>query len=331
MSLKIVTLGEIMMRLTVAGRHRFSQASDFSAVYGGAEANVAISLSQWGCEVEHVTALPKNDFGEAVLKYLRASRVGTHYIPRKEGRLGLYFLEVGAMQRASRIIYDRSDSVFSQISLEDFDWDQIMDGVDWFHWTGITPAISENALQLTRKALQAAKKHGVKVSADINYRRNLWQYGVNPVEVMPELISYSHLIVAGQTDLENCAGIQEDTFQKSCEVAFRKFPALKYITTTERNSISADQNELSGVLLTPDVSYKTKVFQMDQLVDRIGGGDAFIAGLIYGLEMFGEEKGLDFATAASVLKHSIPGDANEVSVEEVLALVENINVGRLLR
>lgn len=331
MSLKIVTLGEIMMRLTVAGRHRFSQASDFSAVYGGAEANVAISLSQWGCEVEHVSALPKHDFGESVLKYLRASRVGTQYIPRKEGRLGLYFLEVGAMQRASRIIYDRSDSVFSQISAEDFDWDEIMDGVDWFHWTGITPAISENALQLTRKALEAAKKHGVKVSADINYRRNLWQYGVSPVEVMPELISSSQLIVAGQTDLENCAGIQEDTFEKSCEEAFHKFPALKYITTTERNSISADQNELSGVLLTPDVSYKTKVFQMDQLVDRIGGGDAFIAGLIYGLEEFGEEKGLDFATAASVLKHSIPGDANEVSVEEVLALVENKNVGRLLR
>ena len=330
MNPKIITLGEIMMRLTPESNQRFTQAASFGAVYGGAEANVAVSLAEWGFDVSHLTVLPDNDLGKAVIKSLRKSGVKTDLIRTQAGRLGLYFLEVGAMQRASKIIYDRADSAFANLDPDQFDFEEIFKGVDWFHWTGITPAISENTYQLMLKAIKAAYKQGVKISADINYRRNLWQYGRNPLEAMPELMQYSTLMVAGETDLENCAGIAANDFQSACVKTKEKFPKIKYITTTIRNSISATHNQLEGILWDGEI-LRSKNYDMPGIVDRIGGGDAYIAGLIYGLNYFEPQKALEFAIAASVLKHSIHGDANEITVEEALMLVEDKNVGKLLR
>ncbi len=319
-----------MMRLSPESNQRFTQATSFAAVYGGAEANVAVSLAEWGFDVSHITVLPDNDLGKAVIKSLKKSGVKTDLIKVQNGRLGLYFLEVGAMQRASKIIYDRADSAFVNLDPDQFDFESIFKGVDWFHWTGITPAISENAYQLTLKAVRAAHKHGVKISADINYRRNLWQYGRSPLEAMPELMQYSTLMVAGETDLENCAGITEKDFHSACAKTKEKFPEVQYITTTERNSISATHNQLEGILWN-GTTLSSKNYDMQGIVDRIGGGDAYIAGLIYGLQYFDAQKALEFATAASVLKHSILGDANEITVEEAMMLVEDKNVGKLLR
>ncbi|MBN3582706.1 sugar kinase [Algoriphagus aestuarii] len=330
MNPKIITLGEIMMRLTPESNQRFTQASSFGAVYGGAEANVAVSLAEWGFDVSHLTVLPENDLGKAVIKSLRKSGVKTDLVRMHAGRLGLYFLEVGAMQRASKIIYDRADSAFANLDPDQFDFETIFKGVDWFHWTGITPAISENTYLLTLKAIKAAHQQGVKISADINYRRNLWKYGRSPLETMPDLMQYSTLMVAGETDLENCAGINSKDFQSACANAKEKFPGIQFITSTERNSISATHNQLVGILWNGE-TLRSKRYDMPGIVDRIGGGDAYIAGLIYGLHYFDPQKALEFATAASVLKHSIPGDANEISVEEALMLVEDKNVGKLLR
>ena len=235
------------------------------------------------------------------------------------------------MQRSSKIIYDRFDSAFSNLNPEDFNWEKIFEGADWFHWTGITPAVSQAAADLCKAAVKAASKLGVKISADINYRRNLWQYGKGPMDIMPELIKPSHLIIAGLTDFENCMGIKETDYLQACEKAKTMCPSLKYVSTTHRDSISASENNLSGVLWNGESLLESKTYEMTHIVDRIGGGDAYMAGLIYGLLHMDDQNALDFAVAASVLKHSIPGDANFVSVDEVDQLVEGKNVGKLLR
>jgi len=235
------------------------------------------------------------------------------------------------MQRSSKIIYDRFDSAFAQVNVSDFDWEKIFDGADWFHWTGITPAISQSAADLCKAAVKAASRLGIKISADINYRRNLWQYGKEPMDIMPDLIAPSHVIIAGLADFENCLGIIETDYLQACEKAKTMCPSLKYVSTTHRDSISASENGLSGVLWNGETMLESKSYEMTHIVDRIGGGDAYMAGLIYGLLHLEDQNALDFAVAASVLKHSIPGDANFVSVDEVNQLVEGKNVGKLLR
>lgn len=331
MSKKITTIGEIMMRLTTPGHERFVQADQYQVSFGGAEANVAISLAQFGMSTSHVTAFPQNDLGQKAKAYLKQMAVNCDFVYDHEGRMGLYFLENGSMQRASRIIYDRFDSSFSNFDGKDIRWDEVFDDVDWFHWTGITPAISQNAADMLLKAVQVAHKKGVKISGDINYRRNLWQYGKEPLEIMPELIRYCDVIVAGSSDFENCMDIQVNDWVDACFQAKKDFPKLKYITKTKRQSISASHNQLKGILWNGSEVLKSKTYEITHIVDRVGGGDAFIAGLIYGLLHFEDQEALDFATAASVLKHSIPGDANLVTVEEVLNLVQEKNVGKLLR
>ena len=331
MKKRIITLGEVMLRLSTPGHHRFVNASSFEVVYGGAEANVAVSLANWNCSVAHVSALPNHEIGDAVKRYLRSSGVDTSYLQFSPGRMGLYFVENGAMQRSSRIIYDRFDSVFANFDFSKLDWDQIFQGADWFHWTGITPAISASAAKVCKEAVLAAEKLGVKISADINYRRNLWQYGKQPLEIMPELIRPSHLIIAGLTDFENCMGIQTDNYEEACQAAKEFCPNLAYVSTTSRKSISASENKLKGKLWNTEEFLKSKSYRMSHIVDRIGGGDAFMAGLIYGLLHFSDQEAIDFAVAASVLKHSIPGDANLVSIEEVNHLIKGENVGKLLR
>ncbi|MBW3467985.1 sugar kinase [Arthrospiribacter ruber] len=331
MSKKITTIGEIMMRLTTPGHERIFQADSYMVNFGGAEANVAISLAQLGMQAAHVTAFPDNDLGEKAISYLRKMNISTTHIYKTSGRMGLYFLENGTMQRASKIIYDRFDSAFAHFKGDDIDWEKVFENVDWFHWTGITPAISQHAADLLLKALKKAQEKGIKISGDINYRRNLWQYGKGPLDIMPELIRYCDLIVADKSDFENCMDIQVSDWADACFQAKKDFPKIKWITKTKRESISASHNKLKGVLWNGNEILQSKTYEITHIVDRIGGGDAFMAGLIYGLLHFDEEKALEFATAASVLKHGIPGDANLVSENEILDLVHEKNVGKLLR
>ncbi|WP_186757738.1 sugar kinase [Echinicola salinicaeni] len=331
MEKRVITLGEIMMRLSTPGHERFVNSNTFNTVYGGAEANVAVSLAYWGLSSAHVTAFPNNDLGKAATQYLRFAGVDTSYVYFDEGRMGLYFVENGAMQRSSKIIYDRFDSVFANFDPSKINWEEIFKGADWFHWTGITPAISASASQICLEAVTAARQLGVKISGDINYRRNLWQYGIGPLDIMPKLINKCDLIIAGLTDFENCMDIHEKDFVTACKKAQEKSPSIKYVSTTYRTSISASHNKLSGVLWNGKDLLKSTEYDMTHIVDRVGGGDAFMAGLIYGLLGSSDQEALDFATAASVLKHSIPGDANFVSVDEVKQLVKGENVGKLLR
>jgi len=331
MTKKVITLGEVMMRLSTPCNERFLQSDQFNIVYGGSEANVSVSLAQWGVKSYHVTAFPDHDLGKAATNYLRQMGVGIDYIFTSEGRMGLYFLENGSMQRASKIIYDRFDSSFANFDGSLVDWDVVFDGADWFHWTGITPALSQRAADMTLAALKAASAKGLMISGDINYRRNLWQYGKGPLEVMPELIRYTQVIVAGMADFENCMDITAEDYEAASIQAKKDYPQIKYITTTERDSISASENGLSAILWNGKNLLNSKKYNMTHIVDRVGGGDAYMAGLIYGLLHLSDQEALEFGVAASVLKHSIPGDANLVSLEEVKSLVKGENVGKLLR
>src|SRR5690554_3375934 len=320
-----------MMRLSTTFHERFMQARNYEMVFGGAEYNVAASLAEWGLSAAHVTALPDHDIGKAALKYLRSSGIDTSYVYFSGGRMGLYFLEKGAMQRPTKIIYDRFYSSFSLLDSSSVDWNAVFKGADWFHWTGITPAISASAALLCLDAVEAAKKNGVKVSGDINYRRNLWQYGKSPLEIMPELIKNTDVIIGGLTDFENCVGIRSEVYSEACEILQDKFPAVERIGSTVRGSISSSHNTLEAYLWDGEKLLNSKKYDMSGIVDRVGGGDAFMAGLIYGLLNLRDQEALEFAVAASVLKHSIPGDENFVSVEEVNHLVGGEDVGRLLR
>ncbi|WP_375582108.1 PfkB family carbohydrate kinase [Cyclobacterium xiamenense] len=328
---RILTLGEVMMRLSTPGYERFIQAGNYDADFGGSEANVGISLAFWQQEVALLTALPANDLGKAALRYLKTGGIDTSFIATTAGRMGLYFLENGAMQRPSKIIYDRFDSAFAAYEGRELDWAAVFHQVDWFHWSGITPALSAPAADLCLRVLKEAKKHGVRVSGDINYRRNLWRYGKSPLDILPELIAHSHVVIAGLTDFANCLDIHDADFVAACEKAKARCPSIQVVATTERDSVSASHNRLGGMLWNGDTLLRSHVYDMPAIVDRIGGGDAFMAGLIYGLLHKTDREALEFAVAASVLKHSVPGDANYVLVEEVNQLVSGENIGRLLR
>jgi 2-dehydro-3-deoxygluconokinase len=328
---KVVTFGEIMLRFSTQAFSRFTQSTSFNVTYAGAEANVAVSLAHFGIPATHVTRFPTNDLGEAATQALRKYGVDTHSIIYGDDRMGLYFLENGAMQRASRIIYDRFDSAFARIKKGDVDWDTVLKDAAWFHWTGITPAISQGAADVCAEAVAVAKKKGITVSGDINYRRNLWQYGKSALETMPPLIENCDVIIAGLTDMKNCAGITGENFEKACENFKKRFANIKKIATTERHSINSSHNKISAALWNGKL-IRSREYDLTHIVDRVGSGDAFMAGFIYG--MFQEKddaQALEFATAASALKHSIEGDVNVISAEEIEYLVKGENVGKLLR
>lgn len=328
---KVVTLGEIMLRLSTPGFARFTQATAFNVTYAGAEANVAVCLSRLGIPSTHVTRFPENDLGLAATETLSRHGVDTSWIQYGAERMGLYFLENGAMQRASRIIYDRFDSAFAHMKPGTIDWQAVLKDATWFHWTGITPAISQGAADVCLEALRVARKYGVSVSGDINYRRNLWQYGKTAIDIMPELIDHCDVVIAGITDMENCADISGTSFAQACENFSQRFGSVKRIATTERASVSSSHNRISATLWNGKV-LKSKEYDLTHIVDRVGSGDAFMAGLIYGLlEKRGDQDALEFATAACALKHSVEGDSNLVTVDEVDALVSGKNVGKLLR
>jgi 2-dehydro-3-deoxygluconokinase len=332
MSNKVVTIGEIMMRLSTPGFTRFVQADSMDVVYAGSEANVAVSLSLFGVPAAHVTRFPDNDLGKAATQALERYGVDVRHIVYGSERIGVYFLENGAMQRPSRIIYDRFNSAFAHIAPEHVDWDKILDGVSWFHYTGITPAISQGAADVCLVGAKKARSKGITVSGDINYRRNLWQYGKVARDVMPALIQQTDIVVAGMTDFENCAGIKGADFIDTCRLAMENFPNIKKITSTHRESVSSSHNRMRAQLWDGSSLYTSREYDLTHIVDRVGTGDAYMAGLIYGwLNKKSDQQTLEFAIAACALKHSVPGDVNLVTVEEVEALQSGENVGKLLR
>lgn len=337
MAHKVATFGEIMLRLSTPGHSRVAQATHFEATYGGGEANVAISLAQLGIPAAHITRFPDNELGRAATSLLRKWGVDTSPILYGGERMGIYFLETGASVRPSKVVYDRAHSAFAGLTPEMIDWDRAFEGVSWFHWTGISPAISAGAAACCKKAIAVAQEKGITVSADINYRKNLWQWGKSAQEVMPELIAGCDLIVAGKGDAKDILNIRPEEAAENQEISvarqiMAKFPRIKKIMNTSRGSISASHNTLSGSLYNGKQMLQTQTYNINPIVDRIGGGDAFIAGLIYGQLVYGDDqKSLDFGVAASVLKHSIEGDANLATVAEVESLLGGNTSGKLVR
>jgi 2-dehydro-3-deoxygluconokinase len=330
---KIVTFGEIMMRLAVPGNARFTQAEHLEVTYGGGEANVSVAAAQLGLAAEHVTCFPDNDLGKAARGFYQKYGVGFENTPLKGERLGLYFLEVGAGMRPSRIIYDRFDSAFANLEPDWFDWKKIFHGADWFHWTGITPAISANAASVCQEAIVIAKEMGLRVSADVNYRRNLWRYGNTAQEVMPTLVQLCDTLVCTQGDAEDIFGIKSTSFEDMAQQMLDRFSMLHTILATRRETISASHNRLTGLAYTREGMLETPTYDINPIVDRIGGGDAFIGGYVFGLHHFDENQAqaLHFATAASALKHLVPGDFFLGNVAEVEAVMAGETSGRLLR
>jgi 2-dehydro-3-deoxygluconokinase len=332
MEKKVITLGEVLMRLSTPGFARFTQAEQFNVLYAGSEANVASSLAILGIPSGHVTRFPANDLGNAATQALKKYGVDVSHIIYGDERIGIYFLENGAVQRASRIIYDRFDSAFAHIQKGMIDWDLIMKQASWFHWTGITPAISQGAADVCYEAIQAARKHGVTISGDINYRRNLWQYGKSARDIMPALIESTDMIVAGVTDMENCLGITGDTFEVACNNVSKANPNTKKIATTFRESVSSSHNKLQGVVWNGKELFRSREYDITHIVDRVGAGDAFMAGWIYSMiKNKNDQQAIEFAMAAGTLKHTIEGDVNLSTVEEIDDLVKGENVGKLLR
>ena len=343
---KIVTFGEIMLRLTPQGHRRFSQASTFDVVYGGGESNVAVSLANYGLPATFVTRLPNNDIGDCALMEMRKRGVDTSKIIRGGERLGIYFLEIGAVARGSKVVYDRAHSGMATIEKGMIDWESVFEDAQWFHWTGITPAISQGAADACLEAVQTANKMGITVSTDLNYRKKLWKYGKQPEEVMPALVEGCDVILGNEEDAEKHFGIHPEgvdvthgetvdakAYISVCQQLMNRFPKAKKVIITLRGSISASHNSWSGVMYDGQTLYEAPTYQITDIVDRVGGGDSFMGGLIYGMLHYpnDDQQALNFAVAASCLKHTIYGDANLATVDEVQKLMAGDASGRVSR
>ena len=344
---KVITFGEIMLRLATLDYLRFSQSSTLSATFGGGEANVAVSLANYGVDVEFVTRLPKNDIAAACVGELRKYGVGVKNIVYGGERLGIYFLETGAVARPSKVVYDRAHSSISTIEKGMIDWEKVFEGADWFHWTGITPAISASAAEVCLEACEAANRLGVTVSCDLNFRKNLWKYGKTAAEVMPALVECCDVILGNEEDAEKVFGIKPEgfdvtatggeveqaAFESVCRQLMQRFPRAKKVIITLRGSINANHNTWGGVLFEGQKLYASPRYDITHIVDRVGGGDSFMGGLIYGLREYkgDDERALNFAVAASALKHTIYGDFNLVTVAEVENLMKGDGSGRVAR
>jgi len=340
---RVVTVGEVMLRLKSPGFERLFQSPSLEASFGGAEANVAVSLAQFGVPVSFVSAIPANPIGDACLGDLRRFGVDTSRVRRQGSRLGIYFLEAGANQRPSKVVYDRSGSAIAAAKPGDFDWDEVLDGASWFHLTGVTPAISQSAADLAIEGARHARAKGITVSCDYNYRKNLWKYGKSARDVMRELVRHVHVGIANEEDCQEALGIELDVDVASGALAtdryrtlaarvLEEFPNLEKQVITLRESHSADRNGWSAVLHNRKDFLVSRRYDITDIVDRVGAGDSFAAGLIYGLLSYGDDaRALEFAAAASCLKHSILGDFNRVSAGEVEALVAGEASGRVQR
>lgn len=338
---KIVTLGEIMLRLSTPGNKRFVQSDNFDAVFGGGEANVAVSCANYGHEVYFVSKLPEHEIGQSAINALRKYGVKTDYIARGGDRIGIYYLETGASMRPSKVIYDRAHSAIAEASATDFDFDKIMEDASWFHWSGITPAISEKAARLTELACQAAKRHHVTVSVDLNFRKKLWTRE-QAQAVMRPLMQYVDVCIGNEEDAELCLGFKPDADvvggktdaegYKSIFAAMADEFGFKYVISTLRESFSASHNGWKAMIYNGKEFYVSKRYDITPIIDRVGGGDAFSGGIIHGLlTMETQAEALEFAVAASALKHTINGDFNLVSEEEVKALAGGDASGRVQR
>ncbi|GHV81939.1 hypothetical protein AGMMS49991_04970 [Spirochaetia bacterium] len=338
---KIITFGEIMLRLAPEGYYRFVQAATLGATYGGGEANVAVSLANFGADAAFVTKLPKHEIGQAAVNSLRQFGVDTSKIVRGGDRVGIYFLEKGASQRPSKVIYDRAGSAIATATTADFNWDAIFNGADWFHFTGITPALGDAAAAITLEACKTAKTKGLTVSCDLNYRKNLWSRE-KAGEVMGKLMPFVDVCIANEEDASDVFGIRaknsdvntgkinHEGYEEVAKALTNRF-GFKKVAITLRESISANDNNWAAMLYTEGKSYFSKKYAV-HIVDRVGGGDSFGAGLIYGTTAgFGPQETLEFAVAASCLKHSIEGDFNQVSVDEVKKLAGGDGSGRVQR
>ncbi|MBQ2026380.1 MAG: sugar kinase [Alistipes sp.] len=338
---KIVTFGEIMLRLSTAGNSRFVQSDSFDVVYGGGEANVAVSLAAYGHDAYFVTKLPKHEIGQSAVNALRRYGVKTDHIARGGERVGIYYLETGASMRPSKVIYDRAHSSIAEAEPCDFDFDAIMEGADWFHWSGITPAISDKAAELTRLACEAAKRHGVKVSVDLNFRKKLWTKE-KAQSIMRPLMQYVDVCIGNEEDAELCLGFKPEADveggktdaegYKGIFAAMAEEFGFEYVISTLRESFSASHNGWKAMIYNGKEFYESRRYDINPIVDRVGGGDAFSGGVIHGLLTKPTQgEALEFAVAASALKHTIPGDFNMVSVEEVEALCGGDASGRVQR
>lgn len=338
---KIVTLGEIMLRLSTPGNLRFVQSESFDVVYGGGEANVAVSCANYGHEAYFVTKLPTHEIGQSAVNALRRFGVHTDYICRGGDRVGIYYLESGSAMRPSKVIYDRAHSSIAEAETSDFDFDSIMEGADWFHWSGITPAISDKAAELTRLACESAKRHGVTVSVDLNFRKKLWT-SAKAQSIMRPLMQYVDVCIGNEEDAELCLGFKPEANVEAGDTnaegykgifeAMRKEFGFKYIISTLRESVSASHNGWKAMIYDGNEFYVSKHYDILPIVDRVGGGDSFSGGIIHGLltkQTQGEA--LEFAVAASALKHTIHGDFNMVSIDEVEALARGNANGRVQR
>ena len=338
---KVVTFGEIMLRLSTERHLRFEQAKAFTASYGGGEFNVAVSLANYGVNAEFVTRIPENEIGACALKEMRKMNVESKNIIFGGDRLGIYYLETGAGTRGSNVVYDRAHSSMATIEKGAVDWEKVMEGATWFHWSGITPAISESAAEACLEAVKVAHKLGLTISCDLNYRSKLWQYGKTPSEVMPEILHYSNVILGDIDTAYFMLGIPkvnpnyQDT--KSLPALYNKLfescPNLKIAATTLRYSVSASHQRIGGILFDGKSIYDAAVKEVTPVIDRVGSGDAFMGGLIYGLLEFqnNNQRALDFAVAACCLKHTIAGDYNLVTLKEVENMLDGDGAGLVSR
>ena len=336
-----------MLRLSTPGYLRFGQARSFDATFGGGEANVAVSLANYGVDAAFVTRLPDNDIARACLRDLRSYGVDTSGIVFGGDRLGIYFLETGAVARPSKVVYDRAGSSIATIQPGTIAWEKVFEGADWFHWTGITPALSQGAADVCLEAVRAARRLGLTVSCDLNFRKKLWQYGKSAGEVMPALVEGCDVILGNEEDAEKVFGIKPEGFDAAAtggeidqqrfrsvgEQLMARFPRAKKVIITLRGSINANHNTWGGVLWDGRTLYESPRYDITHIVDRVGGGDSFMGGLIYGLLTWpgDDQRALDFATAASCIKHTIFGDYNQITVAEVEDLMKGDASGRVSR
>ena len=340
---RIITFGEIMLRLKSPALERFFQSPSLEATFGGGEANVAVSLANYGMDAAFVTALPNNAIGEACRRDVRSFGVDVSNIKMTDGRMGIYFLETGSNQRPSKVVYDRAESAIAIAAADLFDWEKIFAGADWFHISGISPAISASAAELSIAACKAAQKMGVTVSCDLNYRKNLWKYGKEAKEVMGELAKYIDVAIANEEDFQKSLGItassdvesgslDRNVYEGIAKKAMELYPNLKRVAITLRESKSADRNDWAACIYDGKEFYVSRKYEITDIVDRVGGGDSFSGGLIYGLLTYEKQSdALEYAVAASCLKHTISGDYNRVTVSEVTALMKGSGSGRVER
>jgi len=344
--MKVVTFGEIMVRLGAPDYLKLIQANRFDVSYAGAEANVAVSLANYGLETDYITCLPDNPIAERCIMDLRGHKVGVDHIQRTGKRIGILYLETGSNARPSKVYYDREDSSIATVAPGSIDWKENLKDATWFHWTGITPALSSNAAAECLKAIKTANELGVTVSCDINYRGNLWKYGKTAAEVMPEMVAGSDIILGNEEDCEKVFGIKPKDFDTSktngkvdqssflsvCQQMMERFPRCKKMVVTLRGAINANHNTWGGVLYNGKELIESRRYDITDIVDRVGGGDSFMGGLIFGILNYKDDhKALEFATAASCLKHTLKGDYNWVTIQEVENLMSGDESGRVKR